>query len=42
LEAELEGRMIQKIREVIEALYSGSALDIPGVEVEDWLAVLSG
>jgi len=39
LEAELEGRMIPEIREVIEALYSGSALDIPGVGVEDWLAV---
>jgi lipoate-protein ligase A len=42
LETELEGRMIPEIREVLEALYSGSALDIPGVGVEDWLAVFSG
>jgi lipoate-protein ligase A len=42
LEAELEGRMIPGIREVIEALYSRNVLDIPGVEVEDWLSVFSG
>jgi lipoate-protein ligase A len=42
LEIELDGRMIQEIREVIQALYSRSALDIPGVAVEDWLAVFSG
>jgi hypothetical protein len=39
MEAELEGRMIPEIRESIEALCSGSALDIPGAGVEDWLAV---
>jgi lipoate-protein ligase A len=42
LEAELEGRRITEIREMIEALYSRSALDMPGVGVEDWLAVFSG
>jgi len=42
LEAELEGRGIPEIREAIEALYSGSVLEIPGVGVDDWLEVFSG
>lgn len=35
LEAALEGWMLPEIREAVEALYSGGALDIPGVGVED-------
>ena len=42
LESELEARMTSEIREVIEALYFANALEIPGVAVEDWLAVFSG
>jgi lipoate---protein ligase len=42
LERELDGRIIAEIREVIEALYFANALEIPGVAVEDWLAVFSG
>jgi lipoate-protein ligase A len=42
LEAELGGRMIPEIREVIESLYSRNVVDLPGVGVEDWLAVFSG
>jgi lipoate-protein ligase A len=42
LETELEARMTPEIREVVEALYSIHGVDIPGVGVEDWLAVFSG
>jgi len=42
LEAELEGRMIHEVREVIEASYAGNEVQIPGVGVEDWLSVFSG
>jgi len=42
LETQLEARMTPEIREVIEALYSANEVEIPGVGVEDWLAVFSG
>jgi lipoate-protein ligase A len=42
LEAELEGRGIPEIRDLIEDLYARNAMDLPGVGVEDWLAVFAG
>jgi lipoate-protein ligase A len=42
IESELEARMISEIREVIEVLYFANLVEIPGVGVEDWLAVFSG
>jgi lipoate-protein ligase A len=42
LEAELEGRAVHEVREAIEAFYAVGELEIPGVEVCDWLAVFGG
>jgi lipoate-protein ligase A len=42
LEAELEGRVVQEIREAIDAFYADDELEIPGVGAADWLAVFDG
>ena len=42
LEAELEGRIVHEIREALEAFYAVNELEIPGVGMDDWLAVFGG
>jgi lipoate-protein ligase A len=42
LEAELDGRIVHEVREAIEVFYGANDLEIPGVGVDDWLAVFGG
>ena len=42
LEAELEGRIVYEVREAVDAFYAANELEIPGVEVGDWLTVFGG
>jgi hypothetical protein len=42
LEADLEGRSVHRVRETLEAFYASPELEIPGVEMGDWLALFGG
>lgn len=41
LEASLNGQPVAEARNLLQAFYTRDSLEIPGVEVEDWLAVLA-
>ncbi len=41
LEAALEGTPVEGVREVLERFYARHEVETPGVDVEDWLKVLS-